>query len=72
MLVEPLHQLLFALPVDDEHDGPAARLQKSEHPVVCLPPLLVDLELGNHFSFLVYFEALSPECFLHVFFFNFE
>ena len=42
MLALPLDQLLLALPVHDEHDGPAAWLQKSDHPVLSLGPQLVD------------------------------
>ena len=35
-LVELWHELLLALPVDDEDDGPAAGLQQPHHPVVRL------------------------------------
>ena len=58
VLVEPLDQLLLALPVHDDHDGPAARLQKSHYPVVSLGPQLVDLQL-RHFTSNVFWTFSS-------------
>ena len=40
----------IVLPVNNEHNGPAAWLQKSDHPVVRLGAQLMDFQLRHHLA----------------------
>ena len=53
------------LPVNNEHNGPAAWLQKSDHPVVRLGAQLMDFQLRHHLAFPVNLQSIWIVKILH-------